>query len=346
MQGCNLFADSRILVTTPCGIKHLSIPELSNEQRRQLIDAQQLFQSWRPLVVELNARRTVYWNTTKGIRYLYSKRNGVRTPLGRETPELAQQKADHDARGKRLRQLIRPLAAKLDRMAPVNRALRIGRLPALPARILRELDDRGLLGDHIIVAGTNALYAYETAAGAVIGGEFVATGDADLLWDARRSLKLAGPSIIPGGLLGLLRGIDATFEAHYGYNAANSEGYIVDLITPDDENLPTKLGGANDLEATPMEGAKWLLDSPRFEQIIVAADGLPLRIVAPEPRTFALHKLWLSRRANRQPIKKPRDEAQARLVAELAKTFLGLSFAAPGMPWLSAELKTLARELA
>jgi hypothetical protein len=335
-----------MLVTTPFGIKYLEIPELSNEQRRQLIDAQQLFQSWRPLAVELNARRVLYWNTTKGTRYLYSKRNGVRTPLGRETPELAQQKADHDARGKRLRQLIRPLAARLEQMAPVNRALRIGRLPTLPARVLRNLDDRALLGDHIIVAGTNALYAYEAAAGVLIGGDLVATGDADLLWDARRSLELAGSQLRHEGLLGLLQGIDATFEAHYGYNATNSDGYVVDLITPDDANLPTRLGNASDLEATPMEGAKWLLDAPRFEQIIVAADGVPLRIVAPEPRTFALHKLWLSRRESRQPLKKPRDEAQARLLAQLVSKYLGLKFTASAMPWLPGDLKTLVRELA
>lgn len=323
----------------------MDIPELSNEQRRQLIDAQQVFQSWRPVATELNARRTLYWNTSKGIRYLYAKQNGVRTPLGRETPELAQQKADHDARGKRLRQLIRPLAARLDRMAPVNRALRIGRLPTLPARILRNLDDLSLLGDLIIVAGTNALYAYEAAAGVMIGGEYVATGDADLLWDARKSLELAGAQLRRDGLLGLLRDIDGTFEAHYGYNATNSDGYIVDLITPDDENLPSRMGVAADLEATPMEGAKWLLDAPRFEQVIVAADGFPLRIVAPEPRTFALHKLWLSKRDSRQALKKPRDEAQARLVAHLAKTYLGLSFAPSAMPWLPDHLKRFARDL-
>jgi hypothetical protein len=322
----------------------LEVPELSNEQRRQLVDAQQLYASWRPLAVELSGRRTLYWNTSKSVRYLYSIRNGVRTPLGRETPELAQMKADHDTRGKRLRQLIRPLAARMERMAPVNRALRLGRLPSLPARILRNLDDRSLLGEHIIVAGTNALYAYETAAGVMIGGEFVATDDADLLWDARKSLELAASQVGQDGLLGLLRGIDETFEAHYGYNATNSDGYIVDLMTSDDGGLPTRLGAGTDIEATRKEGAKWLLDSPRFEQITVGGDGAPLRIVAPEPRTFALHKLWLSRVPTRQPLKRPRDEAQARLVAHLARTYLGLTFEPAAMPWLPAELKRLARE--
>ena len=333
------------MVTTLIGIKGLEVPELSNEQRRQLIDAQQLYASWRPLAVELQARRPLYWNTSKGARYLYSIRNGVRTPIGRETPELAQMKAEHDARGKRLRQLIRPLVARMERMAPVNRALRLGRLPSLPARILRDLDDRALLGDHIIVAGTNALYAYEMAAGVMIGGEFVATDDADLLWDARKFLELAASQIGNDGLLGILRRIDETFEAHYGYNATNSDGYIVDFITSDDEGLPTRLGSGADLEATRMEGTKWLLDAPRFEQVIVGGDGAPLRIVAPEPRTFALHKLWLSRVPSRQAIKRPRDEAQSRLVAHLAKTYLGLAFNVGDMPWLPKELNKLVREL-
>jgi hypothetical protein len=83
-----------------------------------------------------------------------------------------------------------------------------------------------------------------------------------------------------------------------------------------------------------------------FEQIIVAADGVPLRIVAPEPRTFALHKLWLSRRESRQPLKKPRDEAQARLTAHLVSKYLGLKFTASAMPWLPGDLKNLVRELA
>lgn len=327
------------------GINGLIFTELSNEQRRQLTDAQQLYAAWRPLAIERDTRQRLYWNTSKGIRYLYSKRAGVPAPVGRETPELAAMKAEHDARGERLRHLIKPLAARIDQMAPVNRALRIGRLPTLPARILRKLDDRGLLGDDIIVAGTNALYAYEAAAGVLIGGEFLATSDADLLWDSRRSLQLAVGKIGHDGLMGLLRGIDDTFEAHYGFNATNSDGYIVDLIMPASDGLPTRLGHGPDLEATPMEGAQWLLDSPRFEYVLVAGDGIPLRIVAPEPRTYALHKLWLSRVESRQPLKRPRDRDQARLVAQIARTFLGLSFDVAAMPWAPPELTRLIPEL-
>lgn len=326
-------------------IQSLDFAEFSAEQRRQLIDAQQVFSSWRPLSVELSGLGGLYWNTSKGARYLYRKRNGVRTSLGRETPELAQREQQEGARARRLRSLVKPLAARMEQMAPVNRALQLGRLPTLAAQILRLLDREALLGDHIIVAGTNALFAYEAAAGVVIGGEHIATGDADLLWDSRRFLELAGNRVRRDGIMGLLRSIDDTFEAHYGFNATNSKGYIVDLICPETSGPQPTISVGPDLEATARRGAQWLLDAPRFEQIIVGADGTPLRIVVPEPRTFALHKLWLSRRADRQPLKRPRDQAQARIVAELARKYFGLAFKAAEMSWLPRDLSTLIKEI-
>jgi len=39
----------------------------------------------------------------------------------------------------------------------------------------------------------------------------------------------------------------------------------------------------------------------------------------PDPQAFALHKAWLSGLATRETIKKPRDLAQARIVARLVR---------------------------
>ncbi len=94
-----------------------------------------------------------------------------------------------------------------------------------------------------------------------------------------------------------------------------------------------------------MPGAQWLLDAPKFEHMVVGEDGYPVRMVVPEPRTFALHKLWVSRRPDRNPIKRPRDEAHARIVSHLARTHLGLAFVVRDMSWLSSELKALLPDL-
>lgn len=318
--------------------------ELSLEQRRQLIDAQQLFSAWRPAAFELAWLGGLYWNTSKGRRYLYEKREGKLRSLGPETAELRKKKADHDQRVKELRARLRPLASRIKKVAPVNRALGIGHLPSIAAKILREIDMEGLLGSHIMVVGTNALYAYETAAGVRVGGEHVATSDADLLWDARRSLQLSSAGVVRRqGFMSILKRADSTFVAQHGLVATNSAGYIVDLIIP--EQKPPEMISAGGVDAQPIEGMEWLLAAPKFEQTIVATDGIPLRIVVPEPRTFALHKLWVSRRPGRNPLKKPKDEAHSRIVATLAEKYLSLPLVVKEMPWLPTKLKSLVKDL-
>ena len=322
----------------------MPFPELSNEQRRQLIDAQQAFSGWRPAARELAEMGTLRSQTSKGRRYMYEVHGAVRKSLGPETPALLKAKAEHDARRAALKRSMKAIGRRLDDMAPVNRALGLGRMPEIAARIVRALDQAGLLGSHIIVAGTNALYAYEAATGTMLPAEHVATTDADLLWDAEEPLELAATGIRREGIMGILRRVDRSFVADYGFNARNADGYIVDLLCPETDDLPT-LGEVGDLAATPMEGVEWLLAAPRFEQTIIGEDGRPFLIVVPEPRTFALHKLWVSRRDSRQPLKRPRDASHAHVVAELVRTYLRLPFSAKEMPWLPPELRALIREL-
>jgi hypothetical protein len=322
----------------------MKFAELSNEQRRQLIDAQQAFAAWRPAASELDKLGTLRSQASKGMRYMYEIHGSVRRSLGRETPELQRQKARHDAHRATLKKTVRALEKRFDDMAPVNRALGLGRIPAIAARILRALDREALLGTHVIVAGTNALYAYEAATGTLLPTEHVATGDADLLWDTKQSLLLAATGMRREGLMGILRRVDRSFVANYGFNATNNEGYVVDLLCPETDDITTMNAGA-DLEAVPMPGIEWLLRAPQFEQTIIGGDGKPLRIAVPDPRAFALHKLWVSRRDNRDPLKRPRDVMHARIVANLIRTYLRLPFTAKDMPWLSKELRANLKEL-
>lgn len=156
----------------------MEIAELTNEQRRQLIDAQQAFASWRPTAIELAKLGSLRAQSSKGKRYMYEVHGRVRKSLGRVSPALIRKKADLDARRTALKDTAQRLEKRLKQMAPVNRALGLGRIPTIAARILRELDQEGLLGTHVIVAGTNALYAYEVASGTVLSSDSVATADA------------------------------------------------------------------------------------------------------------------------------------------------------------------------
>ncbi|MEP7248083.1 MAG: nucleotidyltransferase domain-containing protein [Gammaproteobacteria bacterium] len=318
--------------------------ELTNEQRRQLIDAQQLYASWRPASAELERMGSLIWQTSKGRRYLTEQHGRVRKSLGRETPELRAKKDAHDQKRKALTTKVKGLKKRLDQMAPVNRALKLGRMPTIAANILRELDRENLLGSHIIVAGTNALYAYEGATGTLLDSQHVATTDADLLWDSNQSLLLAATGVPREGLLGILRRADKTFKSDYGLNPTNDDGYIVDLLCAETDNFQTMKVDA-DVEATKMPGVQWLLSSPQLEAIVIAEDGYPVRVVVPDPRTFALHKLWVSRRPDRQTLKRPRDATHAEVVAELAKRYLQQPLVIKEMVGLPKELKALVKDL-
>ena len=125
------------------------------------------------------------------------------------------------------------------------------------------------------------------------------------------------------GLLGLLKKADKTFECvrENGYRAANAGQFMVDLlIAPRGmHDAQSVTFSRSDLVATEVPGLQWLLNSPKLDAVAIDEDGWPVPIRAPDPRAFALHKAWISSLPTREPIKKPRDLAQARAVAQLVR---------------------------
>ena len=77
---------------------------------------------------------------------------------------------------------------------------------------------------------------------------------------------------------------------------------------------------SSDLVAAEVPGLQWLLNSPTLDAVAIDEDGWPVPVKAPDPRAFALHKAWLSSLPTREPIKKPRDLAQAHAVAQLVQS--------------------------
>ena len=311
--------------------------DLTDEVLRQLIDVRQVFESAR----EVNRRWEhsftggMRWLTRNGVDYLHRKKGIVEKSLGPRNPET-ERKYEAFTRGREeLDETRKQLKARLAQMRRVNRALGLGRVPTLTSKILRRLDDERLLGEHVLLVGTNALFAYEAAAGVRFESELLATADADLLWDARKQVTLVLPSVRVKGVLGVLKSVDQSFRhRHKGdFRAFNNDGYMVDLIRPEDKADYTirrrkQLGdNTDDLLASPILGLAWLVSSPKFEATAIGEDGEPVRIVSPDPRAFALHKLWISEAPNRDPLKRSRDRKQAFVVAEVAERYLNLSFA-------------------
>ena len=97
---------------------------------------------------------------------------------------------------------------------------------------------------------------------------------------------------------------------------------MVDLIMPLRDPPwtapPSSVGGdPDDLQASEIEGLVWHENARTFEATAIDTDGVPLRLVTSDPRDFAIHKLWLSERPDRDAGKRDRDRLQAEAVAQL-----------------------------
>lgn len=314
----------------------LILKEFDNDQRREFVNTQQRFAAWEQARARLiGTRGSMTWQDKAGTQYLlrsYYEKKGVRKQksLGLRSPETERLKQEFESGRDEAKKRFAAIDAALTRQAAINRGLGMGRVPLLTARILRALSEHGLLGKGLCVVGTNAIYAYEAAAGLYVDPGLTTTGDIDLLLDSRRGVRfVVSEAVSERSLLAVLRDVDKSFERMAGtYRAANSEGYMVDLIKPM-RNPPWRTDRArisdddgDDLVAAEIEGLVWLENAAAFEAVVVDERGFPLRLVAVDPRIWAVHKHWLSSRIDRDPIRKKRDADQARVVAHMVATAL------------------------
>ena len=279
----------------------------SDEETRVLVNLEQQYEVWIEserafLALPYNLR----WKTVKDKDYLYElfDRTGNGKSLGPRSPKteatLEEYLSDNVAVTNRRKE-------SRDRLAETCRLYRALRLPMIPseaAEILREADRRSLLGTHLLVVGTNAVPAYFVEAGGRITNAPAETNDFDMAWTGSDSEEQDNP------VWALLKSVDATYTVNTErtFQARNSKAYEVELLV-----APSKVGtmGKRDQPTpVPLHEQEWLLRGKFVTRVIVARDGTPARTVVPDPRWFALQKLWMSRQAKRNPLKRPKDEKQ------------------------------------
>ena len=314
----------------------LEFQSLDGDQSREFINTQQRFQTY----VDARKRDSGYrgsmtFSARNGAEYLlrdyYDPRSGIKRQrsLGRRDERTEKIFAEFKRGKAEAARRLKAATETLRRQAAVNRALGMGRVPEIGARIIRAVDGAGLLGKGLKVVGTNALFAYEAAAGVQLPSDITTTEDIDFLLDARARMRLAADEdLAERTLLGLLRKADRSFhKTDRSFQAVNDDGYLVDLIEPM-RDPPWQLGASSvsaepsDLEAVQITGLAWHENAPQFEAVAIDARGFPVRIVAPDPRAYAVHKHWLSGRPDRSMLKRGRDAAQARWVAALVSACL------------------------
>ncbi|MCF8507046.1 MAG: nucleotidyltransferase domain-containing protein, partial [Caulobacter sp.] len=319
-----------------------SIRELDNEQRRQTIDLRQIFEAWedKRRLAETRFAGSMRWVRRGDGWYLLRKRGRAETSLGPRSAETERTHARFVEGRERIADDLKALEARLARLAPVAAAMGLGRVPKLTARLLRRLADAGLLGTRLHIVGTNALFAYEAAAGVQFDSGLLATGDADLMLDARRRLRLVVEALRVEGVLGVLRRVDKSFAPRgpRDFRAVNRDGFRVDLIRAETRRESVarprdRIGESDeDLQGAPLPGLSWLVGSPKFQAVALDEAGFPVRLHTIDPRAFALHKAWIAGLPGRDPLKRGRDLDQAAAVASVAADRLGLDFAAADLP--------------
>lgn len=280
------------------------------------------------LRAEVPAPTRMAWKQISGREYLYEIRDRVGNgrslgPRSNETEasysEYLSSKIEREGWETRLRDLqprIREIAAQY-------RALKLPILDEMPGRIFREIDRRGLYS-RLQVAGTNCMAAYELESQAPFDRALSATADCDFTLNygqARRAgFNEAGPSLIE-----VLKGIDDTFTENMEkpFQARNAKGYEVEFLLGASE---LQLHPASErIRPIPLSEQDWLLRGRQVQQVVLDRTGQPARIVAPDPRWLALHKLWLANKPERKRTKVEKDWKQGlellRLVTERMEHF-------------------------
>lgn len=316
-------------------MENLILRELTGEQRRQFIDTSQVYEAWLNAEDERLRRfaGSMRWAERNGADYLLRKIRRAETSLGPRSGETEKAFVGFSEGRLRNRDLLAGLSERLNRLARVNVAMELGRVPVIAARILRRCAETNLLGRQLLVVGTNALFAYEALAGVQISSGLVATGDIDLLFDSRRRISfVTAERITQSGLIGVLRKVDKSFTPLQprAFRATNRDGYLVDLIRPQPRNVlrdssrASVSSIADDLQGAPIDGLQWLINAPKTSAIAIDERGYPVKIPTIDPRVFALHKAWLAQRPDRSAIKAVRDRGQAQVAARIATDHLNL----------------------
>lgn len=277
----------------------------TDEQLRALINLRQRYEVWRDAERALRALPyDLRIKTVDGRKYLYeiADRSGNGKSLGPVDDARQAHFERYRAEKGALKARRDSASEALAESGRIARALRIPLLASEAGAILREADIRGLLDGALLVVGTNCLigYALEAAGKIDVTDETI---DFDLAWASAEDLGGAP-------VWSMLKAVDPTFTLNIerSFQARNAKAYEVELLVA--PSRVATLGRVEQPRPIPLPAQEWLLLGRPSDQVVNCRDGSAARIVAPDPRWFALHKLWLSEQPERNPLKRKKDLQQ------------------------------------
>lgn len=303
----------------------------SSDAQRVAANLEQAYQAWLDAKRELEALPvSMYWVNKNGAQYLTVKQRSQDAGASAGSRNAATERRYTEfVEGKsQLKERLAGLEHQLDERVALYRRLRLPSLPDRQGEILRRLDIEQMLGNDLMVVGTNAFAAYELACGARFPTGNEETEDFDLAWcrHTRASLMAvrsadAGPSETRT-LFAVLKDIDSSYRIspRRPYQAVNDAGYEVELLAaPSTHPLPA--AEAFDPMASLVE-QEWLLMGSPVAVVAATLRGRACPLYVPDPRWMALHKLWLAEKPERNPLKRAKDQRQGEVLLDAVRHFL------------------------
>lgn len=199
---------------------------------------------------------------------------------------------------------------RLNELGRHYKPFRFPRISDRMGRMVRQLDVYGFIGP-LQMVGDLAIVAYTLEAQVIL--PFASPSSLELGWTSAERTPLVERDI--ESPFQALRRLDASFRLEEDRKAINAKGDEVELLI-----APSLIGTIPQKEkfrSIPFEEQAWLLLGDPVDQIVFDSKNKPLRIVAPDPRYFALQKLWLADKPQRDPLKKDKDRTQGDLVLHL-----------------------------
>lgn len=310
----------------------------SDEQARALINLRPRYEA--AIEAERGLAQLPYNLVRKrvgGNEYLYEVLDRVNNgkSLGRMSPDLEQRLVEYQASKQDLQHRRNTAQALVGEIGRIARPLRLPMLSSAAGELLRELDRRGLLDGTLLVVGTNCLPAYALEAGGAIVDVPDETEDFDLAWVAEQRGQEAA-------LWAALKAVDPTFtvNSEREFQARNAKAYEVELLV-----APSRAATMDRRERPRpvlLPEQEWLLPGRRVDQVVPCRDGTAARLVVPDPRWFALHKLWLAQKPSRNALKRPKDRQQGlALLDAVAEAMPHYPLDADFVAGIPAELKPM-----
>lgn len=311
------------------GYKRSDFIPFSSDADRTVANLEAAFEQWVDAQRELDLMpSSLFWQSKGSTDYLAIKErpNDPGTTVGARSPETESRLAAHQQAKQALKTRISQADELIRQRAALCRALRIPAIPDRQAGLLRELDKREVLRNDVMVVGTNAFIAYSIVCNARFPTGIEETEDFDLAWcrDSNVSLaRLTGQDLQQRPtVMAVLREFDSSFQINKRkpYQAINKEGYEVELLAAP-SLAPLPKSEAFEPMVTLFE-QEWLLRGRALSIVAPTLRGRACPLYVPDPRWMALHKLWLSKKPERNPSKKPKDARQGDVLLSACRYFL------------------------